>query len=115
MTTRYYQILKDITEDRPEFQFSDKFKGAGYHSVLGGLHTALYELEGFIGTLVLQGTLMEQPSENDWVNIVGTTVSDEDSTPVTASQTKTFQGNFVWIRAKYQLIDGKIVNLLYNY
>jgi hypothetical protein len=115
MTTRFYQILKDISSENENFQFSDKHKGAGYHSVQGGLHTVVYELENFIGSIVLQGTLMEKPGDNDWVNVVGTGVSDEDSTPVTDNINKGFSGNFVWIRAKYQLIDGKIVNLFYNY
>jgi hypothetical protein len=115
MTTRLYQILKEVSAESNDFEFSNKFKGAGYHSVQGGLHTAYYDLRNFIGTIVLQGTLVELPGEYDWVNIAGTDIVNEDSSAMTAATSRIFQGNFVWIRAKYQLTNGEIVDISYNY
>jgi hypothetical protein len=115
MTTRLYQILKEVSEESNNFKFSDKFKGAGYHSVQGGLHTAYYDLRNFIGTIVLQGTLVELPGNYDWVDIDGTNVTNADSSEITEIQPILFEGNFVWIRAKYQLTNGEIVDISYNY
>jgi 23S rRNA A2030 N6-methylase RlmJ len=115
MTTRLYKILENISDESQDFRFSDKHKGAGYHSVQGGNHTAVYELENFIGSVSIQGTLMERPGELDWVDVSGTLITNTDSSSMTESTSRNFQGNFMWIRAKYQLTNGKIANLSYNY
>jgi hypothetical protein len=115
MTTRLYTILEDITEESQDFQFSDKHKGAGYHSIQGSNHTAVFELDNFIGSIRIQGTLMEKPGEYDWVDIDGTLITNVDSSSMTTATSRNFQGNFMWIRAKYQLTNGKISNLSYNY
>jgi hypothetical protein len=114
MTTRLYTILENITTESVNFQFTEKYKAAGYHSVLGSNHTAIYDLKSFLGVITIQGTLLENPGEYDWVDINDTTII-ESNFPTTTATSKNFQGNFVWIRAKYQLIAGEIQLLSYNY
>lgn len=115
MTTRLYTLLQDISNESANFQYSDKNKGAGYHGVQGGNHTVVYQLENFIGTITIQGTLMERPGDIDWVDIETTLLTNQDSSSMTTATSRSFQGNFMWIRAKYQLTNGIIVDLSYNY
>lgn len=115
MTTRLYTILEDISQESLDFKFSDKHKGAGYHGVQGGNHTVIFELENFIGSIGMQATLVERPGDYDWVDIDGGLITNTDSSAMTTSTSKNFQGNFMWIRAKYLLINGRISNLSYNY
>lgn len=102
-----------------DFSYSDKQKGAGYHSRYGSLHTAIFEFDEFKGSVKLQGTLALYPGDNDWVDIVyndlGTQLDALDSTPLVSTATRNFTGNFVWIRAAYKLEQGVITQIRYNY
>jgi hypothetical protein len=111
MQNRNIIILENISESTLDYRYSSKFKGAGYHRIQGGFHTAVYYLNDFSGEIVLQGTLLEYPSEADWVNIADTYVNGTNLTDTSNN----FSGNFIWIRAKYQLISGNISNIIYNY
>lgn len=96
--------------------YSGKQKGAGYHKRYGSLHTAVYDVDAFVGTIKLQGTLELYPGEADWVDIVGTDIGlGSDSSAWTAVQSVNFTGNFVWIRAAYNLQNGTINQIRYNY
>lgn len=98
------------------FAYSNKQQGAGYHRKSDGLHTAIYQVDTFIGVIKLQGTLELYPGDDDWVDIDETIIgSNDDSTAWSSTQSINFTGNFVWIRAAYNLQNGTIVQIRYNY
>lgn len=104
-------ILLDYV-DTPSFtvEYSAPIKGAGYN-LRDSLHTFTYELEEFTGILGLQGTLEVSPTEDDWVDIVETEFVTDGSTELASDS---FEGNFVWIRAKYQVDSGIIHRIRCN-
>ena len=74
-------------------------------------------VNAFQGTIKVQGTLAEEPGENDWVDVIewggdstyyGQGIEDYIGT-------QTFTGKFIWLRAGHNVQDGQIVQVLYNY
>ncbi len=98
------------------YSYGEKSKAAGYNRSSDGLHTAVYIVDSFAGSIKIQGTLELYPGDNDWVDIAGTeiggdsTISGEQTT-----YTANFSGNYLWIRAAYNLQNGTIVAFRYNY
>jgi hypothetical protein len=94
---------------------SDKVKGDGYYGMSDGLHTIMIDLNGFVGSIKIQGSLAQEPTEADWFMIEldrGAVSLDttgkasalvETSLTYTSAETsiKSYNatGNFVWIRA----------------
>jgi hypothetical protein len=113
MSTRNYILLEAASTESLLHQYSDKAKASGYHSISEATHTAVYVVDDFNGTIVLQGTLVEHPGDSDWVTIAGTEYDSTDST--TSPSAVSFRGNFVWIRAKYLLTNGTISKIQYNF
>lgn len=97
--------------------YSDKKKGAGYHKTGNTVHTYLYETIDFIGTIKLQATLELYPGDNDWVDVEGTLKEGQNDSTVfqSGAATGTFSGNFIWIRAAYNLQNGTITSLRFNH
>jgi hypothetical protein len=91
--------------------FTEKKQGAGYHQKRDSLHTFSYLLDGFVGSIKLQATLELHPGPNDWVDIVDTDLSA--NVAVSGNTSGNFTGNFIWIRAVYQLISGQIAEIRY--
>ena len=108
----------------PTTYYSDKEKGDGYYGGKG-LHTVTYipwlhqpnssphVSNNFRGTIVIQGTLAEDPQEVDWFDISGTetTYTDESYSSIYHN----FSGNFVWIRAKVTISAGVLQAIHYNH
>lgn len=118
MSTENRILLSNITAEAVDstYSYSQKQPGAGYHKRFDALHTAVYSVDSFIGVLKLQATLSLHPSESDWFDIEGTTVGlNSDSSAWTSSTSINFVGNFVWIRAAYNLQNGTITLVRYNY
>lgn len=103
-------LLEQI--DYPTFgmEYSAPITGAGYN-LRDAIHTYTYELEEFSGTLGLQGTLAVTPTDDDWVDILESDFVADGSTNMV---TDNFEGNYVWIRAKYQLDSGIIHRIRCN-
>jgi hypothetical protein len=94
---------------------SDKVKGDGYYGMSDGLHTIMIDLNGFVGSIKIQGSLAQETTEADWFMIEldrGAVSLDttgkasalvETSLTYTSAETsiKSYNatGNFVWIRA----------------
>jgi hypothetical protein len=95
------------------FSYSDKNTAAGYHRISSGVHTVAYDYTDFVGTLKMQASLLLYPGDNDWVDIVGTEFGSAD--PVTDTFSTTFTGNFVWLRAAYNVQDGTVNSITYNF
>lgn len=122
MPTTTTVLLSNITAEAAPgvFSYSEKKKAAGYHRIGDGLHTAVYTVNDFKGTIKLQATLALYPGENDWFDIDGTEIGgDSSAIGGPAGQnfniTYNFDGNFLWIRAAYNVEDGTIVDLRFNY
>ena len=93
---------------------SDKLKGNGYYGYTDGLHTVSYVTTGFVGTLKFQGSLVTNPTENDWFDIPNTSVGDNVN-PLSGTSYFNFTGNFVWCRAHVTNFSaGNIGRVLYN-
>ena len=97
------------------FEYSNKQKGAGYHKNNDGLHTVVYEFNEFAGTVKIQATLELYPGESDWFDVEGTELGGDSTLINSSSLSHTFTGKFVWIRAAYNVQDGTITQIRYNY
>lgn len=95
--------------------YSEKKKGAGYHKTSSSVHTYQYQLTDFSGTIKLQGTLELYPGDNDWFDITGTEVGGDSTIIAAAVLTGNFSGNFVWVRAAYNVQNGIIASIRYNH
>lgn len=116
MSTESRILLENITNEAADslFKYSDKAKGAGYHKRLDTTHTVVYSLDSFVGTFKMQGTLELYPSDTDWFDIDNTEIGG-DSSVFSSSGTYNFKGKFVWIRAAYNLQNGTITQIRYNF
>ena len=111
-------LLNSTTLESPTFIYGEKQKGAGYYRKSTPFHTATFVFDNFKGSVKLQGTLVLYPSEHDWFDIVydsGTALESLDSTAIVNAATRNFTGNFVWIRAAYQITEGTISLIRYSY
>jgi hypothetical protein len=101
------------------FFYSEKQKGAGYHRYNDGVHTVVFQFDNFKGSVKMQATLALYPGDNDWFDVTYDTISTSldalDSTPLVGTANCTFTGKFTWIRAAYQLEQGTITEIRYNY
>lgn len=116
MPVENYILLQNITLESQDssYDYSNKNKGSGYYKNNDGLHTVVYAVDSFVGTIKLQGTLELYPAESDWTDIAGTELGG-DSSVFSASQNRTFVGKFLWIRAAYNIQNGTIVEIRYNF
>ncbi len=122
MPTENTILLSNITAENIDvaFSYGTKKKAAGYHKSENNLHTAVYTVNSFSGTIKIQGTLNLYPGDADWVDIENTEVGGDSSeiggiNGQNYSITRNFNGNFVWIRAAYNVQNGTIVDLRFNY
>lgn len=111
-------LVSNYSDDsRPSVEvYSDKQKGAGHHTINDSVHTAVFQLNNFIGSIKIQATLELYPGEDDWFDVVYDTASVNFPYLVNVSSAvSTFTGKFVWIRAAYKLEQGTITEIRYNY
>tara|TARA_Y100000590_G_scaffold360127_1_gene416261 strand:- start:964 stop:1368 length:405 start_codon:yes stop_codon:yes gene_type:complete len=91
----------------------DKARGDGYHGYNDGLHTIAIDVQDFKARVYIQGTLSTNPVEADWFDIQLASSTDYIQFPAdpnnllgggtngdTVTKGYTFQGNFVYLRAK---------------
>ena len=48
---------------------SDSTKGDGYFGYTDGLHTISLTTNGFVGTITVEGTLVDNPTSSDWFTL----------------------------------------------
>ena len=91
---------------------SNPVKGDGYFGSSDGLHTIQFNLQNFVGTVAVQGTLATSPSDSDWFNVR----LDSGDTAVTYTSATNivtcynFIGNIVWVRANISDFTQGTVN-----
>lgn len=114
MSQEFIILLENanVAVDDSTFSYSARNKGAGYHRTSNGLHTAIYSFNNFTGTVKIQATLSTDPKSTEWFDVDLTEyVGDETSTTHSAN----FTGNFVWLRAAYNVQGGEITEIRYSY
>jgi hypothetical protein len=95
---------------------SEKVRGDNYYGYTDGFHTLQVTYANFVGRFRIQGTLVLEPAETDWIDIVvspteglygGSTpwngngyVQFNADDPANNSQAYSFYGNFAWVRCK---------------
>lgn len=118
MSTENYVLLTDVSAESMDFVYGTKSKAAGYFNYNDSLHTLVATLDLFVGEIKIQGTLELYPSDADWVDVVFDSenpITISDSSAITASLTRTFRGNFIWLRAAYRINNGSITQIRYNF
>jgi hypothetical protein len=89
----------------------DKFKGDGYYGRSDGLHSVQYNVSGFKGNVVMQGTLATDPTDEDWFTLPTTENTDGDG-----SYIYNFTGNYVWVRTYVSnWTDGAVQSIVLNH
>ena len=117
MSTETIVLLENTSTEATTagFSYGEKRKGAGYNKNTNGVHTAVFQFDNFVGSVKIQGTLELYPNDTDWVDIEDTTITVEDSSALTLNESRTFTGKFVYIRAAYNVQNGIITEIRYNY
>ncbi|MEN6293835.1 MAG: hypothetical protein ABFD07_17695 [Methanobacterium sp.] len=90
------------------FSYSEKKQAVGYHQLENGIHTAVYEFNEAVSHIKLQATLEVFPGESDWFDIKESDYTTDETIQI---HTFTIMGNFVWVRAAYQLTSGTISSI----
>jgi len=96
----------------------EKYKGDGYYGRSDGLHTIQINVDGFIGNIIIQGTLAVDPASSDWFSITATEhISLNDSSSnADGSFIYNFTGNYVWVRAYISSwTDGTVQSITLNH
>lgn len=125
MSIEIYTLAENITAESSDsaYLYTDKKPGAGYHQALTNLHTAIYKVDSFAGSVKLQATLAVDPAEADWFDISNTSFGGTDDTEVTGDSAqftsstvnRNFSGNFVWIRGAYNVQNGTIQQIAFSF
>lgn len=107
-------ILPENNYDTENIITGEKYRGDGYYGRTDGLHTVAYYLNGFVGEIKIQATLMLEPTESDWFTVDGT-ITGDGSTEISENVYHNFTGNFVWIRVAVEnFTAGNIKKVTYN-
>ena len=74
-------------------------KGDGFYGFADGIHTVSFHVKNFVGRIWLQGTIADNPTEDDWFTL-GLSVSTPYLEYDNASDCRgsTITGNFVYLR-----------------
>ena len=92
----------------------NKVKGDGYYGFSDGVHTVQTRVTSLVATVKIQGTLVKDPADTDWVDIASVVTTD-GSTAITESYFNNFTGNFVYIRTKLVYTDGTVNSIRLNH
>jgi len=95
--------------------YSPKFAGDAYRGDKYGIHTFAYFLAAdFAGSVVIQASLVTDPTNSDWVTLESTRTTVV--VPGTAVATPvTYTGNVLWVRvAVTAFASGTIVKIQYS-
>ena len=103
-------LLSNISTPSPvnTFSYGEKKQAVGYHQLENSIHTAIYEFTEAVSRVKLQATLELFPGDSDWFDIIESDYTTDETIQI---HTFTIVGNFVWIRAAYQLTNGTISSI----
>jgi len=124
-------IFTATTFDNISTITGEKYKGDGYYGHGDGLHTVAWSLNGFTGTIKIQGSLSDEPDTTDWFDLrlgsstlggygvdttgaaLDTSVTSVAYTAETNTLSFNFRGNIVWVRAVIENFSAGTVNSIY--
>jgi hypothetical protein len=124
-------ILSATTYDgSTETVTGERFKGDGFYGRADGLHTVGWKINSFVGTIRIQGSLEQDPTDNDWFDVdLGSTGDFSIDTTGKASQNNinfvtydsattanavyNFVGNYMWVRAVVDNFSAGTVNSIH--
>ena len=106
----------------------DSVRADSYYGFTDGIHTVAIYMNNFTGRFYVEGTLATTPTADDWftINLGNSVVDYIDATAHTGVEMRTFQGNFVYLRARIDrshltatvnlnLAQGRILKVLLNH
>ena len=120
VTTEASDGSTTITLDHTGF-VTDKVQGDGYYSQPDGVHTVAFHPNASINddaniSLKMQGSLATTPTEDDFFDISGASINQDNIDGSTLAFHVNFTGNFVWVRAKVSgMSAGAVSKILYNH
>ena len=85
-------------------------KADGFFGFTDGFHTVGFYLNNFVGRLFIQASLAENPTDDDWFNVVldgETSEFLQYDNNTDGLIVKNFKGNFIWVRAR---VDRSYIN-----
>ena len=87
-----------------------------YYGFTDGLHTVSISLDGFTGSIALEGTLATTPGATDWFRIPLSGSNALNFTTSSGTTAYTFTGNYVYIKALiFSASAGSVKSILLNY
>ena len=87
--------------------YGDPVRAANYYGGQGNIQTATVRVSGFVGNILLQATLNDQPS----IDAVWFDVGEYDAaSPITDVHGITIVGNFTYMRARIDGFDAGIID-----
>jgi len=91
--------------------FSDAVKAANYYRGRGSVQTVTFDVVGFQGTIFVQATLDEDPTDHAaWFNTY--TYDAGSINPVTDYHPEAILGNFTWLRLKIENFSSGTINVI---
>jgi len=97
----------------PDFTGVPAKASSYYRRLYTGTQTVSYNLLNFDGEVIVMGTLVENPTETDWVSLH---TIDAIGVPLTETSFVTLTGNYVWFRVSVnQFVAGNINQLDLTY
>ena len=83
-------------------------KAADYYISKSGTQSVLFDVNDFVGDVIIQGTLDADPEvEDQWFDIYE---FPDDSSATTATISYTIKGNFTWLRARVTNFTSGTIN-----
>lgn len=87
-----------------------------YYGFTDGLHTVSIAVDGFTGSIALEGTLATTPGTTDWFRIPLSGSNALNFTTSSGTTAYTFTGNYVYIKALiFNATAGSVKSILLNY
>jgi hypothetical protein len=86
----------------------ERQKAADYYISRSGTQSVLFDVDDFVGDVIIQGTLDADPQvDGQWFDIYE---FPDDSSATTATISHTIKGNFTWLRARVTNFTSGVIN-----
>lgn len=86
---------------------SNAVQAADYYRLTNTSQTIIFNINDFEGNITIQGTLVKDPIDIEWVDLYEL---PNDSSAITINSSTTITGNYVWIRARVTNFAGGVIN-----
>ena len=88
----------------------------GWYGAYKHLHTVIVHANNFVGSVRIEASIFEEPSEDDWFDVVDPIVYGSDKQiNGTVAKAASFDGVYRWIRMRSEgsrgFVDRALINL----